>query len=138
MQGMTHGMEATLVSKEINFPQSVGRGLSSRSILIAQFSAQMGQRSHHVIVDCLQRDSQLGMDLPIGLLFEPVHRENPGRPLGQTSQELFENTDCFLCMYSVFLLGTAARIPVFDQGLCPYSAIPSARVVDEQIARDAA
>ncbi|MEP2726004.1 hypothetical protein [Roseibium sp.] len=135
MQGMTHEIETTLVSKEINFA-AIHDGLSKRSVPITQLRAEKRQRFHHVIVDCLQSDSQLGVNLPVGLLLEPVHRENPGCPFGQASQKLFENAGSFLCMYPLFLFGVAACIAFFVQWLRPDPTVPSARGVDEQISRD--
>jgi|GEM_PF-5179195 len=78
------------------------------------------------------------MNLPIGLLLEPVHCENPGCPFGQTSQQLLKKKGSFLSVDPLFLFRVAANIAVFEQWLRPDPAIPPARGVNEQIARDAA
>lgn len=78
------------------------------------------------------------MNLPIGLVLEPVHRENPGCPFGQTSQQLLKKKGSFLSVYPLFLFRVAASIAVFEQWLRPDPAIAPARGVNEQIARDAA
>ena len=96
----------------------------------------MRERFHHVIIDCRQRDAQLLVDLAVGFFLEAVHPEDARRFVGQLRQRGLEAPGRLFHLNSVFLLGAARRIGVFDQWHRLDTAFLSAGFIDQQIASD--
>lgn len=95
--------------------------------------AQMGERLHHMIVDCRTGDSELKVDRAIRFHLDTAHREDPSGSLRQSGKRAFDQDLGFDRVQSVFLVGTAGRIEIISERHCSDPAKLSSREVDRQV-----